>query len=322
MGNKNILRILELKRVLGTRRACKAVFAKVSKNDLKYIQIIKDFFASQYHESIKRSRVEFEDWNKKTHESKEQLLLWTLWWQGYDQMPPVVKLCYQKQKTYAESKNAKLILLTKDNIGEYVDIPQIILEKVDKKIITLTHFSDIIRIFLLEQYGGAWIDSTLLIDNSIYETSFEDNDFFSFHLPVDVHTPSGTGQVLTECKWSGFMLYSKTPHNPIFVFLKRSIVDYWEKYDVLVDYFIMNFLIRVLYDNEEYAKRMIDVVSYNNPCLYDLNPIMGKKYLDDEWYSLRRSTDFFKLSWKEKYIKLDDEGDTTFYGRLCENIKS
>ena len=321
MRNKIILRLVELNRVLGMRRACKAVLAKATNNDLKYIQIIKEYLTLQYDELIKKSRIEFETWNTKVHKSEEQLLLWTLWWQGYDQMPPIVKLCYQTQKKYAESKNAKLILLTKDNISEYIDIPQIILQKVEKKNITITHFSDIIRIILIEQYGGAWIDSTLLIDNSRWETHFENNDFFSFHLPAEVHIPSGTGQVLTECKWTGFMLYSKLPHNPLFVFLKESIVDYWEKYDVLVDYFIMNFLIRVLYDNEEHAKDMIDLVEYNNPCLYDLNLIMNHKYEEDEWVSLKARTNFFKLSWKEAYTKVDDEGHTTFYGKLCESLE-
>lgn len=321
MGKKSIKRILELKSVLGTSRACRAVIAKATKNELRYIQIIKDFLTLQYDELIKNSRIEFETWNKNTHESEGQCILWTLWWQGYDQMPPIVNMCYQTQKKYANIINAKLILLTKDNINEYLDIPQTILEKVDKKIITLTHFSDIIRILLLEQYGGAWIDSTLFIDNSIWVTSLENKDFFSFHLPAEAHIPSGTGQMLTECKWSGFMLYSKSPHNPLFVFLKQSIIAYWEKYNVLIDYFIMNFLIRVLYDNENSAKNMIDAIEFNNPCLYVLNSIMNQKYLDDEWDALRQNTDFFKLSWKQTYNKLDNEGNTTFYGKLCERIE-
>lgn len=70
-------------------------------------------------------------------------------------MPEIVKMCYRTQVKYAESNNTKIILLSKDNICDYINIPQVILDKVERKIITLTHFSDIIRIYLLEQYGGS-----------------------------------------------------------------------------------------------------------------------------------------------------------------------
>lgn len=309
--------MLNLMKIIGFRRSCLAIFAKLCKNDLKYIEIIKEFIKAQNEDLIDKTRKAFANWEKTGLRKNEPLVMWVLWWQGLANMPDVVKLCYESQKKIAKTKNAKLILLTKNNINEYIDIPQFILDKVAEKKITLTHFSDIIRIFLLEKYGGAWIDSTLFLNSGLYNTQFEQYDFFSFHISPKIHKPKGVGQNLTECKWAGFMLYSKHPHYPLFLFLKESIVHYWEKYDSLVDYFIMNFLIRVLYENVEEMTNAIDSIEYNNPCLYKLSQIMNNQYSENTWISLRQHTDFFKLSWKEKYEKIDSERHATFYGKIC-----
>lgn len=140
--------------------------------------------------------------------------------------------------------------------------------------------------------------------------------FSRFTYLRDAHQPVGTGQVLTECKWSGFMLYSKYPHNPLFIYLKESITAYWNKHDAIIDYFIMNFLIRILYENVEEARNMIDKVEYNNPCLYVLNALMNKPYSNKEWDMLRSETDFFKLSWKEQYIQESVDEQMTYYEKL------
>ena len=316
MNNKSIKRAKDLKSIMGFKFSSKALLAKMCGDDHKYIQIIKEFLATMNQSYIEKSRESFKEWEKNKRKNSEQLILWTLWWQGYDNMPEIVKMCYRTQEKYAESNNTKIILLSKDNICDYINIPQVILDKVERKIITLTHFSDIIRIYLLEQYGGAWIDSTLYIDNEISKTDFQKYDFFSFHLSPDAHQPVGTGQVLTECKWSGFMLYSKYPHNPLFIYLKESITAYWNKHDAIIDYFIMNFLIRILYENVEEARNMIDKVEYNNPCLYVLNALMNKPYSNKEWDMLRSETDFFKLSWKEQYIQESVDEQMTYYEKL------
>ena len=82
------------------------------------------------------------------------------------------------------------------------------------------------------------------------------------------------------------------------------------------DYFIMNFLIRILYENVEEARNMIDKVEYNNPCLYVLNALMNKPYSNKEWDMLRSETDFFKLSWKEQYIQESVDEQMTYYEKL------
>ena len=76
-------------------------------------------------------------------------------------MPPVVKACYAAMKRCAGSH--PIILVTQHNFADYVTIPDYIMEKQSRGIIDLTHFSDILRMMLLREHGGIWMDSTLLI---------------------------------------------------------------------------------------------------------------------------------------------------------------
>ena len=77
-----------------------------------------------------------------------QPVIWIMWWQGYSNMPPIVKACFESVKKHI-SENVKVILLTKDNYSDYVDIPDYIIDKVEKKIISLSSlFSHYINLYI------------------------------------------------------------------------------------------------------------------------------------------------------------------------------
>lgn len=78
--------------------------------------------------------------------------IWVFWWQGEENMPTIVKACYNSIK-----KNRglyKVILLDQKNFYNYVNIPTYILNKLESGKISITHFSDILRFNLLAKYGG------------------------------------------------------------------------------------------------------------------------------------------------------------------------
>lgn len=54
-----------------------------------------------------------------------------------------------------------MVVIDQNNYRDYVDIPDYIIKKLDKKQMSLTHFSDILRMALLYEYGGVWMDATL-----------------------------------------------------------------------------------------------------------------------------------------------------------------
>lgn len=90
--------------------------------------------------------------------------IWTMWWQGEENAPMLVKRCIRSMRQ--NSNGANVIVITKDNFKDYVNVPKFILDRVMKEI-TLTHLSDIIRFELINNYGGIWIDSTVYVNDLI-----------------------------------------------------------------------------------------------------------------------------------------------------------
>ena len=101
--------------------------------------------------------------------------IWIMWWQGYNNAPNLVKACINSVKI--NNKNHNVIIITQENFKDYVMLPNFILKKFENGYISITHLSDIIRVLLLYNYGGLWIDSTVLNISSINRKVF-DSTFF------------------------------------------------------------------------------------------------------------------------------------------------
>ena len=84
--------------------------------------------------------------------------IWICWWQGMKNAPDIVKKCVESIRIHAE--NHKIVIITDENYKEFVTFPTWLEEKYKRGIITKTHLSDLLRISLLAQYGGIWLDST------------------------------------------------------------------------------------------------------------------------------------------------------------------
>ena len=124
-----------------------------------YEKQIYNYLKSEYESVIQYC---VEKYNEKDAKTCEKTYIWVMWWQGESAMPPIVKACYSSIKRAA--KDYEVVLITEENWKQYVEIPQYIIDKVDCKKITLTHFSDIVRVALLKRWGGLWIDATVYAD--------------------------------------------------------------------------------------------------------------------------------------------------------------
>ena len=91
-------------------------------------------------------------------------------------MPDIVKACYNAMHRFSDGH--PVILITEKNYKDYVNIPDYIIRKQQSGEIDLTHFSDILRMMLLAQHGGIWMDSTLLIPSKHLGTFIRPEDKF------------------------------------------------------------------------------------------------------------------------------------------------
>ena len=135
-------------------------------------------------------------------------IIWVCWWQGLENAPEIVKVCFESIKKFAGER--KVILITQNNYQDYVDIPDYIIEKVKKGIISITHFSDVLRVNLLSKHGGIWIDATCLLTANIFEDFIP--EFYTVKLP---HNDKEV--CISDGKWCIFFMGS-SKNNILFNF--------------------------------------------------------------------------------------------------------
>lgn len=222
--------------------------------------------------------------------------IWIFWWQGEDSMPDIVKKCYNSVQRFCGNK--KIVLITKDNIRDYTDISENIYLKLNSGVITFTHFSDILRANLLKNNGGLWMDATIYVTNSLDNIELKE-------LLYRVSQSKDTFNI-SFGRWTGFFMGGPSGMD-IMSFMDRLYQCYWEEYDELIDYFLIDYALDYAWNKNlsefkslEYKYKNID------PHLFDMQKFLNSKYDEIFWNDLTRNTNLFKLSYKKKINEKDD----------------
>lgn len=97
--------------------------------------------------------------------------IWMCWWQGEENAPEIVRACIDSVRRNAGGH--EVVVITDENLSEYVDIPEWVLEKVRAGVMSRTNLSDLLRLSLLAEHGGMWLDATFFCSGSLksYQTS-------------------------------------------------------------------------------------------------------------------------------------------------------
>lgn len=246
--------------------------------------------------------------------------IWVCWWQGEENMPELVKCCY---RSLCENANGHPVnLVTKDNYKSYVAIPDYILEKLDKGMITLTHFSDILRVSLLYEHGGMWVDATILITKPLPE--YLDYAFYSIkHTAFYTVVPTNKGQHISGYRWVAFFLYS-AKNNLLIGFMKDFFFAYWREEEKLIEYLLIDYVIALAYDLIPAATKMIDSIPYNNLRHNDLRYLLKRNSPYDPalFEEICSETYLHKLTWKKQFLEYTKKGEPTYYKHIVDHCNS
>ena len=233
--------------------------------------------------------------------------IFVCWFQGENNAPEIVKNCIKSIRKGAPS-NSNVVILSEDNMLDYVEIPSVVIEKYKKGLITKTNFSDILRFGLLSQNGGAWMDSTIFCRDSI------DSELFNYQL-YSIKNSNYDKFNIARRKWTAYFWFAKQNS-----YLTRRVFQffcsYWEKHDTLIDYFLVDHIIYFLYKNDPVCREMLDAIPVNNPNVSFLQDELSNTFELSKWNSLKENTDFFKLDWK---AKITNDDDNSFYKKLINN---
>ncbi len=270
--------------------------------------VIEKFIEKDFSEIIEKYKNHAEEisFPKKEKTDENDGNIWIFWWQGYDTAPLLVKKCID-----SVIKNAgthQVILITRENWKNYADIPDYIIEKVEKGIISLTHFSDILRMSLISEHGGLWLDATIFVSRKIPEYCFE-RPYFS------IHYETSTSKI-AKGKWTGFCQAGQK-NSLIHSFCCDIFFSYWKKYNKLIDYFFIDYVMLAGYNNISGFKKLIDELPLNNQGIKELDKHFNDEYSNELLDNILSKSTFFKLNWKRDYKK-EISGKKTLYGYFLE----
>ncbi|MBR1489184.1 MAG: hypothetical protein IJ611_00590 [Bacteroidales bacterium] len=165
------------------------------------------------------------------NDSEERIF--TLWLQGEEQAPDIVKSCFASIRKHCTQP---LVILDGETVFDWITLPEAIVEKYRAGKIKPAHFADICRVELLHTYGGYWLDSTCYVSAPI-PAWITEHDFFVFMAGEKVH---GNYSYIQNC----FIRARKGSY--LLEAWRAMILDYWLHEDRRVDYFQHQVMFRTL----------------------------------------------------------------------------
>lgn len=219
----------------------------------------------------------------------ERKTVWLFWWQGEESMPFLVNKCYESLEQ--NLKDWEIVLLTQKNFQQYAEFPSYISDKLQKGI-TLTHFSDLLRLELLIKYGGLWLDATVLCTSGDIPKSILNSELFVYRS----QKPGADGKAITMSSW---LMWAKS-NNRILMATQAMLYAYWERNNELSEYFLLHHFMTIAMDF--YKEDASKIPPFCNSVPHILLLHLFDKYDENYWNDLKQMTCFHKLSYK-----LDEE---------------
>jgi capsular polysaccharide synthesis len=278
-------------------------------------RVLKEYFTNKIEtEQIKP---------KKTFNNEK--IIWQFWGQGWDfeKLPDVVKISYKSVEKY--KKDYEIIHLDMNNINDYLEIPAYILKKVENKKMGFAHFTDIIRLALLYNYGGVWIDATILLTDYLPQEYFE-MDYFMFQRDDNLENKKDWEDYDDfYFSWNNEMkvrvlnsiIFAKK-NNEIIKTLLDMLLIFWEHNDLVPNYFFFQVLYTELIENY-YKKKQCKIVS--DTLTHELIRVWFDKFSQEKLDEITKRNNVHKLTYKIDSGKRDTKGTFLNYFKKIYDIK-
>ena len=278
-------------------------------------RVLKEYFTNKIEtEQIKP---------KKTFNNEK--IIWQFWGQGWDfeKLPDVVKISYKSVEKY--KKDYEIIHLDMNNINDYLEIPAYILKKVEDKKMGFAHFTDIIRLALLYNYGRVWIDATILLTDYLPQEYFE-MDYFMFQRDDNLENKKDWEDYDDfYFSWNNEMkvrvlnsiIFAKK-NNEIIKTLLDMLLIFWEHNDLVPNYFFFQVLYTELIENY-YKKKQCKIVS--DTLTHELIRVWFDKFSQEKLDEITKRNNVHKLTYKIDSGKRDTKGTFLNYFKKIYDIK-
>lgn len=181
-------------------------------------------------------------------------VIWILWLQGWEEAPEVVRLCYQSWRQ--QNPGWEVRFLDAETLVDYLPTSETLDLLVGRQI-TKASFSDLVRVSLLGEYGGVWVDATLFCHRPL-------DSWLSKAMPNGVFAFSRPSPDRPIASW--FLAAKEGNH--LIAKYRDHVLAYWKNRTVADDYFWFHYTFRDLLLSDSTALeiwRTTPKISADNP---------------------------------------------------------
>ena len=271
---------------------------------LKDLEIVRLAVDNRIFKRLKRKYRKFianfvQEHPAENCQQKHNPIIWTIWLQGMDEAPEVVQKCYASMCEHITDR--PIVVITEDNFRDYVTFPDYIMEKYEKGIISKVHFADLLRIELLTQHGGTWLDGTVFCSDKPFQPYVLDSELFLYQ----ALKPGLDGHCRNVSSW----LMTAYSGNPVILLVRALLHEYWRTHKFAVDYFILHDFITMA--TEAYPQVWRKVVPVCNSTPHILLLRLFDEFDSNVWDGICKQTSFHKLS--HKFTEEQAQRTNTYY---------
>lgn len=306
-------------RCLGPRRAAGMLLGKAA-------DILTGYRTALYKRQMERfCRESFGDIARACEERsaavspapEQPIPVFCLWWDGLEGAPECVVRCVASHRQWLKAPRFDYVLLTRENVGDYVELPEEIRRRFEAGRMSLTHLSDYIRARLLYRYGGLWIDSTLLVTGPFGEAFFS----LPFYTNKKFTYARNNRRLIPAGRYTCYFMKAE-PGSPLFDFVAGSFERYWQRYDEMFEYYLLDYLIHTAGSLIPSVGAMIDAVPENNRRVFDLYEMRNAPWDSDAVSALLQENVIHKFSYKDVYRLQDENGAPTVWSVLLSESET
>lgn len=291
-------------RCLLKRQSFKAIYPEVLRKTEPYLM--------ERYAPVLRSKMS--DVRGKALEHEHPKVIWWCWLQGKEQAPQIVKACFNSlmrefkvsrvQEVQGLNDGYEIKVIDAENRKDYIELPDYIVKKWEKKQIPPALFSDLLRLELLIKYGGTWIDSTVLctgfkelngLSSSSGSTSSPSVQEFKRYLDADLFLFQYTKQGSIPVSISNWFI-SACSNNEVLMVLQEMLYAYWKDYDCVLDYYIFHLFFAMI--SKEYSEQIASMPYGQSQNSLVLLHHWGEKFNQKKWDKLTSQVCFHKFAFR------------------------
>lgn len=269
---------------------------------------VEPFLVKRYAQVLQSKK---EEVRCKSYKEDHPKIIWWCWLQGLAAAPPIVKSCYNSlmrefkgSRVQGLNDGYEIKVIDAENWKEYVELPDYIEKKWEKKQIPPALFSDLLRLELLIKYGGTWIDSTVLctgfkefesLSSSSGSSSSPTVQEFKKYLEADLFLFQYTKQRSIPVSISNWFI-SACSNNEVLMVLREMLYAYWKDYDCVLDYYIFHLFFAMI--SKEYPEQIAAMPYGQSQNSLVLLHHWGEKFDQKKWDKLTSQVCFHKLAFR------------------------